>query len=49
MGSEDVEEAVMEMVRVLGALVDRDWQRRAGSLDWSRWTTAVHVAYDLLA
>jgi len=49
MDSGDVEEAVTEMVRVLGGLIDRDWRRRAGSLDWSCWTTAVHVAHDLLA
>ena len=26
-----------------------DWRCRAGSLDWSCWTTAAHVAHDLLA
>lgn len=26
-----------------------DWGRPAGTLDWSCWTTAAHVAHDLLA
>ena len=46
--SHDVDQAVAEMVRVLSTrypgLADR-----AGSLDWSCWRTAAHVAHDLLA
>lgn len=50
LGSEGVGQAVAEMVRVLGPHVDRDWRAiRAGSLEWSCWTTAAHVAHDLLA
>lgn len=49
MDSRDVEQAVAEMVRVLTPYESRDWHRPAGSLDWSCWTTAAHVAHDLLA
>ena len=42
-----VEEAVAEMVAVLTPRADADWQARAGSLEWSCWTTAAHVAHDL--
>ncbi|SFC43131.1 hypothetical protein SAMN05216284_104285 [Micromonospora sediminimaris] len=46
----DVERAVTEMVRVLTPHLSRDWrEHRAGPLKWSCWTTAVHVAHDLLA
>ena len=42
--------AVAAMVEVLAPhTADRDWQTRAGSLEWSWWTTAAHVAHDLLA
>ncbi|WP_306205199.1 maleylpyruvate isomerase N-terminal domain-containing protein [Actinoplanes sp. RD1] len=41
--------AVDEMVRTLTPYVARDWTAPAGSLDWSCWTTAAHVAHDLLA
>lgn len=44
-----VEEAVAEMVRVLGPYAPADWQVPAGSLDWTCWTTAAHVAHDLTA
>ncbi|MCK9877328.1 hypothetical protein MXD59_16355 [Frankia sp. Ag45/Mut15] len=44
-----VEEAVAEMVRVLGPHQDRDWQVQAGPVEWSCWKTAAHVAHDLLA
>jgi hypothetical protein len=37
------------MVRVLAPFASRDWRRRAGTLEWSCWTTAAHVAHDLLA
>ena len=49
MDSGDVDQAVAEMVRVLTPYESRDWQVRAGSLEWSCWTTATHVAHDLLA
>ncbi len=49
MDSRDVEQAVAEMVQVLTPYESRDWQRPAGSLEWNCWTTAVHVAHDLLA
>jgi hypothetical protein len=48
-GSHDVDQAVAEMVRVLSPHAALDWQVRAGSLDWSCWQTAAHVAHDLLA
>ncbi|HEY8452995.1 MAG: hypothetical protein FWJ70_14850 [Micromonosporaceae bacterium] len=48
--SRHVDEAVGEMVRVLTPHVSKDWrQHRAGTLEWSCWTTAAHVAHDLLA
>ncbi|MFD3549383.1 maleylpyruvate isomerase N-terminal domain-containing protein [Streptomyces sp. NPDC058655] len=45
----DVDKAVAEMVRVLGAHGTEDWSVPAGSLEWSCWTTAAHIAHDLLA
>lgn len=48
-GSQHVDEAVAEMVAVLMSQVDLDWQVPAGSLEWSCWTTAAHVAHDLAA
>lgn len=47
--SGDVDQAVGEMVRVLTPHTSKDWRCRAGTLDWSCWTTAAHVAHDLLA
>lgn len=49
MSSEDVDQAVGEMVRVLTPYTALDWHRRAGTLEWTCWTTAAHVAHDLLA
>ncbi|MCF4119623.1 maleylpyruvate isomerase N-terminal domain-containing protein [Antribacter sp. KLBMP9083] len=49
MNSRDVEQAVAEMVQVLTPYEARDWQSPAGSLEWNCWTTAAHVAHDLLA
>lgn len=49
MGSHDVDQAVAEMMCVLSPHEARDWQVRAGSLDWSCRHTAAHVAHDLLA
>jgi hypothetical protein len=48
-GFADVEQAVAEMVHVLSPYDLMNWQVPAGSLDWSCWTTAAHVAHDLLA
>src|SRR6476659_8390294 len=44
-----INEAVAEMLTVLTPHADEDWQVRAGSLEWSCWTTAAHVAHDLVA
>jgi hypothetical protein len=49
MDGRDVEQAVAEMTRVLTPYESADWRCRAGTLDWSCWTTAAHVAHDLLA
>jgi hypothetical protein len=49
LGGRDVEMAVAEMVGVLTPYVSGDWGVRAGSLEWSCWTTAAHVGHDLLA
>lgn len=49
MDGRDVDQAVDEMVRVLTPHVGKDWGCRAGTLEWSCWTTAAHVAHDLLA
>ena len=46
-GSQHVEEAVAEMAAVLTPHQDLDWQAPAGSLEWSCWRTAAHVAHDL--
>jgi hypothetical protein len=49
MSGREVDHAVAEMVRVLMPYESADWRCRAGALDWSCWTTAAHVAHDLLA
>lgn len=50
MGGAEVGLAVAAMVEVLSPrTADRDWQVRAGSLEWDCWATAAHVAHDLLA
>jgi len=49
MDGRDVDQAVAEMVRVLAPHESKDWRCRAGTLDWSCWMTAAHVAHDLLA
>ncbi|MFI9638514.1 maleylpyruvate isomerase N-terminal domain-containing protein [Micromonospora sp. NPDC051925] len=48
MSGRDVRQAADEMARTLGPYTDRDWTATAGGLDWSCWTTAAHVAHDLL-
>ncbi|MFI7576879.1 maleylpyruvate isomerase N-terminal domain-containing protein [Micromonospora sp. NPDC049497] len=45
----DVARAVAEMADVLGPHTDGDWSVPAGDLEWSCWTTAAHVAHDLMA
>jgi len=47
--SEDVDAAVAEMITVLASHTEADWDVRAGALGWSCWSTAAHVAHDLLA
>ena len=47
-GSEHVEAAVSEMTRVLLPHAAADWEVRAGTLEWSCWETAAHVANDLV-
>jgi hypothetical protein len=44
-----VNELVTEMVRVLSLNDAEYWSVPAGSLEWSCWTTATHVAHDLPA
>ncbi|MET8359063.1 maleylpyruvate isomerase N-terminal domain-containing protein [Micromonospora sp. NPDC005171] len=47
--SADLLGAADEMTRVLHPHRERDWAVPAGTLTWSCWTTAAHVAHDLLA
>ncbi|MGF0168919.1 maleylpyruvate isomerase N-terminal domain-containing protein [Streptomyces koyangensis] len=47
--TQDVDKAVAEMMGVLGTHDTQDWSVPAGSLEWSCWTTAAHIAHDLLA
>jgi hypothetical protein len=44
---EHVEQAVAEMASVLSPRADADWRVPAGSLTWTCWQTAAHVAHDL--
>ena len=48
-GGQHVEAAVGEMTRVLMPHAEADWRVQAGSLEWSCWETAAHVAHDLVA
>ncbi|MEU5940941.1 hypothetical protein ABZ807_17505 [Micromonospora sp. NPDC047548] len=41
--------AADEMLRALTPHAHRDWSMPAAGLEWSCWTTAAHVAHDLLA
>ncbi|MEV0414481.1 maleylpyruvate isomerase N-terminal domain-containing protein [Streptomyces sp. NPDC050448] len=45
----DIERAAAEMVSALAPHTGRDRRVKAGSLEWTCWTTAAHVAHDLLA
>ena len=44
-----VRQAVEGMLSTLGDYTDQDWSRRAGTLQWTCWDTAAHVAKDLLS
>ncbi|BCJ69144.1 maleylpyruvate isomerase N-terminal domain-containing protein [Polymorphospora rubra] len=44
-----LQQAVTETVTVLSPHTGADWQVPAGTLDWTCWTTAAHIAHDLLA
>ncbi|MEV0006375.1 hypothetical protein AB0H28_29405 [Micromonospora sp. NPDC050980] len=48
MNGADVRAAATAMAAALLPAADRDWTVRAGDLDWSCWTTAAHVAHDLV-
>ncbi|NBE85181.1 maleylpyruvate isomerase N-terminal domain-containing protein [Micromonospora rubida] len=49
MGGAPVRAATDAMLGALGPYTGRDWTVPAGTLDWTCWTTAAHVAHDLLA
>lgn len=49
MGGDRVEEAVAGAVALLRTVTGRDWDRRAGRVEWSCRRTAEHIASDLLA
>jgi hypothetical protein len=40
---------VQALAAALADAVDLDWHVRAGDLDWDCWSTAVHVASDLIS
>lgn len=48
-GYAELDRAVGEMVAALGPHEAADWTVPAGPLTWSCWTTAAHIAHDLLA
>lgn len=48
-GGQHVEAAVGEMTRALMPSAQADWHVPAGSLEWTCWETAAHVAHDLVA
>jgi hypothetical protein len=47
--ADELDLAIDSVVSALGPSTDRDWQTSAGSLDWSCWFTAEHVAHCLQA
>lgn len=49
MDHRDVQAAATEMLGVLTAHTAKGWTVPAGSLEWTCWQTAAHVAHDLLA
>ncbi|MEU1020326.1 GNAT family N-acetyltransferase [Streptomyces sp. NPDC005900] len=48
MGGDRIDEAVAHATRVLRAAADRDWEVKAGGLDWSCLRTAEHVTGALM-
>lgn len=48
LGGAAVNAAVREMKRTLVPHADRDWGVKAGTVDWTCWEVAAHVAHDLL-
>jgi uncharacterized protein (TIGR03083 family) len=49
MSADHLDTAVAETLRLLTPVQDRDWEVRAGGLDWTCRETAAHVAHDLTA
>ncbi|MGC5015941.1 hypothetical protein ACLQ2R_34695 [Streptosporangium sp. DT93] len=47
--ADDLDEAVRLAVGVLGKMPEPAWDQPAGSLEWSRWETAEHLADDLFS
>ncbi len=48
MGGDRIDEAVAHAAKVLRAVADRDWNVKAGGLDWSCLKTAEHIAGDFV-
>jgi uncharacterized protein (TIGR03083 family) len=49
MSADHLDTAVAWMLRLLTPAQDRDWEVRAGELDWTCRETAAHLAHDLTA
>lgn len=49
MDHRNVDNAMAEMLRVLGPHTAGDWTVQAGPVEWTCWQTAAHVGHDLLA
>ncbi|MEV1058550.1 maleylpyruvate isomerase N-terminal domain-containing protein [Micromonospora chalcea] len=49
MNGADLRAAAAATTAVLRPAAGRDWTVRAGDLDWTCWTTAAHIAHDLIA
>lgn len=48
LGGAAVDAAISEMKSTLVPHADRDWEVKAGTLDWTCWEVAAHVAHDLV-